>query len=63
MRAFLNWEDFSGRQRYGAFSIGVTQREKPVASIRAQAEHHQRISFSNESKKFLATHGLQEEEK
>jgi hypothetical protein len=53
---------FSWQEGYGAFSIGVAQREKTVAYIRAQAEHHKRISFTDEFKKFLSAHGLQEEE-
>jgi putative transposase len=52
---------FSWQEGYGAFSIGVSQREKTVAYIRNQVEHHKRVSFADEFKKFLATHGMQEE--
>ncbi len=52
---------FSWQEGYGAFSIGVFQREKTVAYIRNQVEHHKRVSFAEEYKKFLATHGMQEE--
>jgi REP element-mobilizing transposase RayT len=52
---------FSWQEGYGAFSIGVAQREKTVAYIRTQAEHHKRVSFTDEFKKFLATHGIKEE--
>jgi hypothetical protein len=31
---------------------------KTVAYIRNQEEHHKRISFADEFKKFLATHGM-----
>jgi|GEM_PF-256783 putative transposase len=36
---------FSWQEGYGAFSIGVAQREKTVAYIRAQAEHHKTGQF------------------
>jgi putative transposase len=59
-------ENFPGSQRfawqegYGAFSVGVSQRATTVQYIRAQAEHHKRISFADELKKFLAVHGMVE---
>src|ERR1700738_1160261 len=39
---------FSWQEGYGAFSIGISQREKTVAYIRNQEEHHKRISFADE---------------
>jgi hypothetical protein len=59
-------ENFPGSQRfawqegYGAFSVGVSQRATTVRYIQAQAEHHKRISFGDELKKFLAVHGMVE---
>jgi putative transposase len=59
-------ENFPGSQRfawqegYGAFSVGVSQRATTVRYIHAQAEHHKRISFADELKKFLAVHGMVE---
>jgi REP element-mobilizing transposase RayT len=53
---------FSWQEGFGAFSIGVAQRERTVAYIHAQAEHHKRVSFAEEYRKFLASHGMKEEE-
>ena len=44
-----------------SFSIGVSQREQTVAYIHAPAEHHKRMSFAAEFRKFLETHGMREE--
>jgi putative transposase len=52
---------FAWQEGYGAFSIGISQREKAVAYIRGQAEHHKRVSFADEFAKFLAAHGISEE--
>ena len=53
---------FSWQEGFGAFSIGVAQRERTVAYIRTQSEHHKRVSFAEEYRKFLATHGMKVEE-
>ncbi|MGH9782892.1 MAG: IS200/IS605 family transposase [Terriglobia bacterium] len=53
---------FSWQEGFGAFSIGVAQRERTVAYIHAQAEHHKRASFAEEYRKFLVSHGMKEEE-
>jgi hypothetical protein len=47
--------------RYGAFSVGVSQRATTVKYILAQIEHHKRISFEDELKKFLSVHGIKED--
>ena len=52
---------FSWQEGFGAFSIGVAKKERTVAYIHVQAEHHKRVSFSDEYRKFLATHWMQEE--
>ena len=52
---------FSWQEGFGAFSIGVAQKERTVAYIQAQAEHHKRVSFAEEYRKFLESHGMQEE--
>src|SRR5437016_446757 len=58
---FPELERFSWQEGYGAFSIGVAQREKTLAYIRTQTKHHERVNFSDEFNKFLSTHGIQEE--
>ena len=58
---FTGMRRFSWQEGFGAFSIGVAQRERTVAYIHAQAAHHKRVSFAEEYRKFLASHGMREE--
>ena len=53
---------FAWQEGYAAFSVGISQREKTVAYIQGQAEHHKRISFAEEFAKFLAVHGITEQQ-
>ena len=57
---FSDLHNFAWQEGYGAFSIGVSQKASTVKYIQAQAEHHKRISFADELKKFLAAHGIEE---
>jgi len=43
-------------------SARVSQRERTITYIHRQVEHHKKVSFAEECKKFLAIHGLKEEE-
>jgi putative transposase len=58
---FPELRPFAWQEGYGAFSIGISQREKTVAYIQSQAEHHKRITFAEEFAKFLGAHGIAEE--
>ena len=58
--SFTGMGRFSWQEGFGAFSIGVAQREQTVTYIRSQAVHHKRVSFAEEYRKFLATHGMRE---
>jgi putative transposase len=58
--SFPKLKNFSWQEGYGAFSIGVSQRVATVKYIEGQAEHHKRISFEEEFKKFLTAHGIEE---
>ena len=58
---FTGMGRFSWQEGFGAFSIGVAQRERTVAYIHAQAAHHKRVSFAEEYRKFLASHGMRKE--
>ncbi|HTC95673.1 MAG TPA: IS200/IS605 family transposase [Terriglobales bacterium] len=51
---------FSWQEGFGAFSVGISQRSKTIAYINNQAEHHKKMSFVEEFKKFLAAHGIEE---
>jgi putative transposase len=52
---------FSWQEGFGSFSIGISQQEKTVAYIKNQEQHHRRVSFHDEFKKFLETHGIHAE--
>jgi putative transposase len=58
--SFQGSRNFAWQEGYGAFSVGVSQRETTVKYILAQIEHHKRISFEDELKKFLSVHGINE---
>ena len=58
--SFPKLKNFAWQEGYGAFSIGISQRDATVKYIEGQAEHHKRISFEEEFKKFLAAHGIEE---
>jgi len=45
--------EFSWQAGYGAFSIGQSQTENVIAYIQNQAEHHRKITFQEEFRKFL----------
>jgi putative transposase len=53
--------NFAWQEGYGAFSIGVSQRAATVKYIETQPEHHRRISFADELRKFLSVHEINNE--
>jgi putative transposase len=57
---FPEFGRFFWQEGFGAFSIGVSQREQTVAYIHGQEKHHKRVHFAEEFKKFLAAHGIEE---
>jgi putative transposase len=59
--SFQGSRTFAWQEGYGAFSVGVSQRAATVKYILAQVEHHKRISFEDELKKFLSVHGITED--
>jgi REP element-mobilizing transposase RayT len=58
---FQGSRTFAWQEGYGAFSVGVSQRATTVKYILAQVEHHKRISFDDELKKFLSAHGINDD--
>ena len=46
---------FGWQEKYGAFTIGVSQKEVTIRYIRNQAQHHARKSFDDELKMILKT--------
>lgn len=55
--------DFAWQEGYGAFSIGVSQREATVRYIQSQAKHHRRKTFQDEFREFLKRHGFECDER
>jgi REP element-mobilizing transposase RayT len=58
---FLGSRTFAWQEGYGAFSVGVSQKATTVRYILAQVEHHKRISFEDELKRFLSIHEIKED--
>jgi REP element-mobilizing transposase RayT len=52
------FRNFAWQEGYGAFSIGVSQREKTIKYIETQSQHHKAMSFGDEMNKFLRAHGV-----
>jgi len=50
---------FAWQERYGAFTVGVSQREQTMSYINAQPEHHRRRSFEEEFLAFLKKHDIE----
>jgi len=51
--------DFAWQEGYGAFTVGITQKDDTIAYIRSQAEHHRERSFEEEFLAFLKKHGVE----
>ncbi|HZU38382.1 MAG TPA: IS200/IS605 family transposase [Gemmataceae bacterium] len=54
---------FDWQEGYGAFSIGRSQRDDVIAYIRRQQEHHRRVSFQEEFRKFLESYQIDFDER
>ena len=54
---------FKWQMKYGAFSVSQSQVERVQSYIRNQEAHHSKISFEQEFKSLLKSHGLEFEEK
>jgi len=55
--------NFHWQRGYGAFSIGQSNMESLKRYIRQQKEHHKRITFQDEYRKFLNVYGIDYDEK
>jgi hypothetical protein len=51
-------KDFAWQSAYGAFSIGISQKDATVAYIVSQAEHHKRRDYQQEFVAFLKKHDV-----
>jgi REP element-mobilizing transposase RayT len=50
---------FAWQEGYGAFTVGISQKEHTIAYIRSQLEHHRKRSFEEEFVAFLNRHGVE----
>jgi putative transposase len=50
---------FAWQQRYGAFTVGISQKNDTIAYIQSQAEHHRKRSFEEEFVAFLKKHHVE----
>jgi len=56
---FREHRTFAWQERYGAFSIGISQVDKTVAYIQKQSDHHRKKTFEEEFLSFLKKHGME----
>lgn len=59
-RALINFHWQSG---YGAFSVSPADVQAVAEYIAQQEAHHQAVSFQDEYRKLLATHGIEFDER
>jgi putative transposase len=50
---------FAWQEGYGAFTVGISQKEHTITYIRSQAEHHRQRSFEEEFVAFLVKHDVE----
>lgn len=54
---------FSWQDGYGAFTVGKSQIPDTIRYIQTQREHHQKVPFEDEYRKFLHFHEIEANEK
>lgn len=57
------FRNFHWQSGYGAFSIGQSQVEEVKRYIHGQKEHHRRVTFQQEYRKFLKAYGIEYDER
>ena len=57
------FRNFHWQRGYGAFSIGQSNVASLKRYIKRQKEHHKRITFQDEYRKFLKAYGIKYDEK
>ncbi len=57
------FSNFHWQRGYGAFSIGQSNVAALKRYIRSQKEHHQRVTFQDEYRKFLKSYGIECDER
>jgi putative transposase len=59
----LEFRNFHWQKGYGAFSIGQFNVATLKRYIRGQKQHHKRVTFQDEYRKFLKTYGIDHDER
>jgi len=54
--------EFAWQEEYGAFSVSESRVESVVEYIRAQPEHHQKITFQDEFMMLLKKHRIEHDD-
>jgi putative transposase len=57
------WDKFAWQDGYGIFSISRSILKKTIDYIENQEEHHKKISFQDELRKFLESYNVDYDEK
>jgi putative transposase len=57
------FKNFHWQRGYGAFSVGQYDVEAVKLYIRNQNEHHKRVTFQDEYREFLRSHGIDFDER
>ena len=55
--------EFSWQKGYGVFSLGISQKDALLLYIENQEEHHRTQTFQDECRTFLATYGVDYDER
>jgi len=50
---------FAWQEGYGAFTVGISQKNDTIAYIQGQAEHHRKRNFEEEFLAFLKKNGIE----
>jgi len=56
----LRDRSFAWQDGYGAFTIGISQREATIRYIENQERHHMRQTFDDELARMLKKHGIEQ---
>ena len=57
------YKTFSWQQGYGAFSLGISQKEELIRYIDQQELHHRKVTFKEEYRKFLEKYDVPYDER
>ena len=55
--------DFAWQKGYGAFSLGMSQKDDLIRYIDRQEEHHRKQTFQDEYRAFLQKYGIEFDER